>query len=366
MWLKELKLAGYRNLKDCAIAFDSNSNFLFGPNGAGKTNLLEAIYYLGTGRSFIPFAKDSEIVRFGADFFRISGDAVLNQNGLKETGEIRYEIRSQKKSFFIREKEIPKLSQYFGWLLVVPILLDDIGLIRDAPKNRRSFLDLTIAQTDRSYLKNLIEYRKILLQRNHLLQKSAPDEMFAPWEVELARIGKAILLKRHSVVERIFSEAKRFYSLFFLPTEDESLEIEFSYLATVDIGEETDTQEKFLSLLSANREREKVLGRTLTGPHRDEILIRRSGLPLKLYGSSGEQRIAALALRLGAATFLKEERDEKPIFLLDEIASELDKMKTERLFTILKEIGQIFYSASKEFHCEGKIFHLEKGEIREG
>jgi DNA replication and repair protein RecF len=358
MWLEKLKFEGVRNLQDEEIVFDKDVNFIFGNNGAGKTSILEAIHFLAVGRSFRT-NRDNEIVKFNAPYLKISGLARNNQDEVFDA-EIRLDAGT--KSVYLQKQKQDKLSSYLGWLPVVTILLSDIDLVSGAPQRRRNFIDLAIAKINKNYLRNLIEYRQVLMQRNKLLQEKADDASYEVWETALVKYGIEIYKERKKVVPSIIADAQKFYSVF-MPDR----KITFDYKASIDnFGSEiSNPQERFLTLLKTNRVKEQELCHTITGPHRDEISIKELNLAVRRFGSEGEQRLAALSLKMAEAELLAK-NNRRPIFLLDEVASELDANNTLRLFELIQ--GQFCYATAKDFknviNRKGKILHVEKGKVK--
>ncbi len=356
MWLEKIKVEGVRNLADTEISFDPSVNYLIGNNGAGKTSILEAIHFLAVGRSFRT-NHDREILKFDTPYLKISGNAHNNSENYE--AEIRY--MDGIKTVFLQKKQQDKLSTYLGWLPVVTILLSDIDLVNGPPDRRRNFIDLTIAQISKSYLKNLIEYRKILLQRNKLLQQKADNTQYDVWESELVKNGIEVMKERRKILPLLLATAKKYYAIFML-----NREIGFEYYVSLDNFESniTDEVEKFLTLLKKSRTKEQELGHTIIGPHRDDIVIREKNLAVRKFGSEGEQRLAALSLKLAEAELLSQ-NNRQPIFLLDEVASELDINNTRMLFELIH--GQFFYATAKDFknlvNRNGKVFYVEKGQI---
>ncbi|MCX8014558.1 MAG: AAA family ATPase, partial [candidate division WOR-3 bacterium] len=196
MWLKQIKFEGIRNLEAAELSFDRTANYFIGDNGAGKTSLLEAIHLLAVGRSFRT-NQDQEILKISAPYWKITGiasdeeqSADLSKTETVISAEIRF-VNNTKTTFLQGIKQ-DKLSSYLGWLPVVTMLLTDIELISGPPQIRRNFVDLAISKINKNYLKNLINYRHILIQRNKLLQENAEDDLYEAWEADLAKYGSLI------------------------------------------------------------------------------------------------------------------------------------------------------------------------------
>lgn len=368
MWLKQIRLEGIRNLVSLELSFDKVANYFVGDNGAGKTSLLEAIHLLAVGRSFRT-SREQEVLKISAPYWKITGSVVDQdtQGGeIVTTGEIRFVDNT--KTTFLHGIKQEKLSSYLGWLPVVTILLADIELISGAPQIRRNFIDLAISKINKNYLKNLINYRHILIQRNKLLQENADDNLYEAWETDLAKYGGLIFQDRQKFLPILISSAEKFYSVF-MP--DQKITFEYKTNLSFDAQSEgpNEIQNQLLNLLKTYRLKEKELGHTVVGPHRDEIVAKKGGLSIRRFGSEGEIRLAGLSLKLAEAELLAKYH-RHPIFLLDEIAAELDTSNVQKLFGLIK--NQIFYATTKfeiidkitKIIPRGKVFFIENGKVK--
>jgi DNA replication and repair protein RecF len=412
--LASISLRGLRNLAPTTIEFDRGANYLFGPNGAGKTNLLEAIHYLAIGRSFRR-CPDADLLGFGKNVLAVSG---ADEKG--EGAEIRFDGRE--KRLLRDDVPVQKLSEYFGWLPVVVLLLEDIELVRGAPGIRRSFLDVAIAKTGarakagagidklearaaeaggngrdagRSYIALMGEYRRAVSQYNRLLEKAGRGREqgaaeLEAWEQEVARTGAPVCEMRLAKLGELLEYAAGHYERL------AGHGAEFSYRSSVEgIGTQSESSgdsvmalsRAFRQRLAMTRERALVLGHALVGPHRDDIRITRGGRELRRFGSVGEQRLAGIALRLAEADMILSAGRQRPVFLLDEVASELDERRSRMVLEMVAERGQMVYAAARRIarpregssdgcldavhdaaapdHFSGKEFHVEAGKVSE-
>ncbi len=334
MALKSITVRGFRNLAPATIELAPDRNYLFGPNGAGKTNLLEAIYYLAIGRSFRR-CPDTELLGFGQDVLVVSG-----QDDTGTEAEIRFDRREKR----LLTNGIPqtRLSDYFGWLPVVVLLLEDIELVRGSPGVRRAFLDMAIAKTDRAYIGVATEYRRVLLQRNRLLENGAGEDQLAAWTEELVRTGTAVAERRWTAAERLLGLAGQYCEkLTHAPAR-------FEYRS--NIGDGPASPDRFRQRLAQSSQRERQVGTTLVGPHRDDVRATRGEIDLRRFGSVGEQRLAGIALRLAEADLLLNSARTTPVFLLDEIASELDEERSGQVFDLIAARGQMVYAAARRLN----------------
>jgi len=350
MWLSELSLAGFRNLAGQTLEFDARSNLIFGPNGSGKTNLLEAIAVLAWGRSFRTL-QDSQLLGFRAPHFRVAGRACNERN--REWRARVYFSPAERKHYFFNRREIPKRSLYAGWLPVSVLVLDDRRLIAGAPAQRRAFLDDAISKVSHTYRFLLAGFRRLLAQRNALLRRGGRDSEFEVWERRLAELAGEIWARR-TKYWRVFLEHFQRMSRRFLPRQEVRLEYRF----------DVEPSEDYLSVLARERRAERRLGFTRHGPHRDDFRILLDARPLRSFGSAGHQRLAALALALAEAeTALSAGR--KPIYLMDDVAAELDEENTRLLFELVRFKGQLFYASTRPPPVEGKRFHVKEGKARQ-
>ncbi|MEO0081910.1 MAG: DNA replication and repair protein RecF [candidate division WOR-3 bacterium] len=347
MPLVQLTVSGFRNLLDTRLELSPDINYLFGPNAAGKTNLLEAVYYLAIGRSFRR-SPDKELLGFGQSCLTIAGTDRTGQSG-----EIRYDGRE--KRILRNGTEIDRLSAYLGWLPVVVFLLDDIDLVRGAPTLRRGFLDLAIAKTDPAYIPVLNKYRHALRQHNRLLEQAAAMNVREAWESELVQTGVAVYKQRLRVVGPLLEAAMR-HGRTLLGTD-----CSYEYRPSIGtIGSEnshSDLTEQFRTRLVAFRHRSEELKQTVVGPHRDDILVRSADRELRRFGSIGEQRLAAVALRLAEADLLASSQKGPAVFLLDEIVSELDEQRSRMVLELVAQRGQMIYAAAKDPRRKGWSGH---------
>jgi DNA replication and repair protein RecF len=366
--LASISLRGFRNLEPTIVGFAEGSNYLFGPNGAGKTNLLEAIHYLAIGRSFRR-CPDSDMLGFGKDVLAVSG---TDESG--DTAEIRFDGREKR----ILRNDIPveKLSEYFGWLPVVVLLLEDIELVKGAPGIRRSFLDMAISKAEggtkskaksqepkakseeRSYIALTAEYRRAVSQYNRLLERSGASRepvagQLSAWEEELVLSGVPVYEARLAKVGGLLENAARHYERL------AGHGAVFSYRSS--IGESSDLAAAFRQRLAATRERARALGHAVVGPHRDDIRITRGDRELRKFGSVGEQRLAGIALRLAEADMILSAGRQRPVFLLDEVASELDEERSRMVLEMVAERGQMVYAAARRMARQGSRDQEIKG-----
>jgi len=333
MILSSLKLENFRNYNDFFFEFAPITVFI-GPNGIGKTNIIEAVYFLSVGKSFRT-RKDNEVVKWGKDFLRINGK-INNDN---------YEIfvsqaPEQTKNFKINSIQ-KKPIEFLGNLKIILFSPESMEIITGSPKNRRKFLDLILMQVDKTYLRNLIELQKILKNRNSILfgikiGKNKANELLF-WNNKLIELSIYIINKRKEFINLINKNISRVYSI--ISREDNNLSLK--YISTIE------DLEYFPDILYQNQEREISESSTIYGPHRDDIKFILDGKEISSFASRGEIRSVIFALKMTELEYLRS-LGSVPLILLDDIFSELDEERREKLTEIIKNEQVIITSTDKD------------------
>ena len=327
MILKSLELANFRNYEELNISFDKGTNILYGDNAQGKTNILEAIYVSATTKSH-KGSKDKEIINFDKE------EAHIRTYLEKENVETRVDMHLRKnksKGIAIDGQKIKKAADLMGLLNVVFFSPEDLSIIKDGPAERRRFADMELCQLDSFYLYNLNHYNKIIGQRNKLLKdmyfQSELKETLNIWDSQLVSFGSKIIERREQFVKQlgdiIFDIHKK------LSGGKEELVI--AYEPDVSI-------EDFEKQMKYNQDKDIRLKQTTTGPHRDDFSFVVNGVDIRKYGSQGQQRTAALSLKLSEIELVKKISKDTPVLLLDDVLSELDSNRQNYL---LNSIGNI-------------------------
>ena len=345
MHLQRLSLSHYRNYTSLALTCDPQTNVFIGSNGQGKTNLLEAVYYLCVARSCRE-AQDKELVRMGSDHFLIRGQG-RSAEGLEVELQIRYARQSGKK-VFVNESPQRNLSDLYGIMAAVVISPDDRRLVQGSPGSRRRFLDIAISQSNAAYLSTLQDYRRVVRQRNESMRmhldspgRSADLDV---WNAPLIALGTRIMRKRVEVVAALKEEARRVHAT--VSGDDETLEID--YAPSFEFEALENIEASFQAALDRAEPRERARGMTEVGPHRDDLSIKMNGVSLQAYGSQGQHKTAATALKLSEARFLWHQLQAPPLLLLDDIFAEIDAVRTGRLMEMVPTYGQTFITTAKE------------------
>ena len=334
MWLKNISLLNFKNYSDAAIQFSETVNAFVGNNGAGKTNLLDAIHYLCLSKSYFN-PIDRQQIKSGEDVFMIQGDFDRESKNEKITCGVK---KNQKKQFKRNKKDYPKLADHIGLFPVVMISPYDVNIIMEGSEERRRFMDNVISQTDAAYLDELITYNRHLLNRNALLKQIAQTHRYDPALMEilnekLVASGKRIFEKRHAFMAEFVPSFNRYYQ--YLTNAEEHVTLVYSSQLN---------DRSFDDLLIQSIEKDKVLERTTVGIHKDELLFTLSEMPLKKFGSQGQQKSFLIALKLAQYAYLQKCKGFKPILLLDDIFDKLDDLRMHKLMEMVShhDFGQIF------------------------
>jgi len=335
MWLKQLSVLNFKNYTDSTLTFLPEVNAFTGENGSGKTNLLDAIHYLSLCKSYFN-PIDSQHIKQGEEWFMVQGEFDRNDR----TDVISCSLkRNQKKQFKRNKKDYPRLADHIGQFPLVMISPNDSEIITEGSEERRKFIDNVISQTDNRYLDRLIAYNKILLQRNTLLKNIKEKGVFdlgllEVLNMQLVEVGEVIYQRRQSFMEEFTPAFQRHYT--FLTGQAE--EVYLTYDSPLH-GKD------FMSLLESSVDRDRHLERTSIGIHKDDLTFTiHTDMPLKKFGSQGQQKSFLIALKLAQYTFLQEKNKFRPLLLLDDIFDKLDDKRTRKLMQMVSddEFGQIF------------------------
>ena len=365
MILKRISILNYKNLEQVELDFSAKMNCIIGQNGMGKTNLLDAVYYL----SFCKSATnpiDSQNMMHEQDFFMIqgmyeteAGDAEEVYCGMK---------RRQKKQFKRNKKEYTRLSDHIGFIPLVMVSPADSDLISGGSEERRRFMDVVISQYDKEYLEALIRYNKALQQRNTLL-KSEPapdDELLEVWEEMMAATGEVVYRKRCAFIEEFIPIFQSFYAHISQGKE------------VVNLAYESHCQQgNLLQLIKESRQHDLIMGYSLRGVHKDDLVMQLEDYPIKREGSQGQNKTYLIALKLAQFDFLRRTgSNTTPLLLLDDIFDKLDASRVEQIVKLVAgdRFGQIFITDTNRDHLdkimkkiegEYKVFSVENGSIHE-
>ncbi len=364
MHLQNITVLNFKNYREAELVFSPGVNAFTGNNGSGKTNLLDAIHYLSLCKSYFN-PIDSQQIKQHEEFFMVQG--VFDKEGQTDTISCGLK-RNQKKQFRKNKKDYLRLADHIGQYPLVMISPYDVNIIMDGSEERRKFIDNVISQTDSHYLDELIVYQKNLLNRNALLKSIAEKGKYDPalmdiLDERLINAGIKIFQKRKEFMEVFTPVFNKHYLFISEGAEVVNLQYE-SQLLTDD----------FAVLLEKSKDRDRFLERTNVGIHKDDLLFNIHELPLKKFGSQGQQKSFLIALKLAQYSFLFQKKGFKPLLLLDDIFDKLDDLRIKKLMQMVSEddFGQIFITDTSRQRIAGifndinvtvNITEINKGEI---
>lgn len=359
MILKSLSLVNYKNFESQSFSFNEKINCFVGNNGVGKTNILDAIYHLSFGKSYFnPVALQN--IKHDEDFFVVNGDYEKEEKDEKISISLK---RGQKKVIKRNGKRYEKFSEHIGFLPLVIISPADRDLIIEGSSTRRKFIDSVISQSDKSYLSQLINYNKVLAQRNALLKYFALNHTFNAdtlniYNDQLTEYGTVIFEKRDAFLKTFIPIFKSRYKAISNGKEDVNLVYQ-SHLSEGSLH----------NLLNSTLAKDKALQYTSVGIHKDDLLFTIEGHPVKKFGSQGQQKSFLIALKLAQFDFIKAQSGVNPILLLDDIFDKLDEHRVAQIIKLVDDenFGQLFISdthadrtenAVKQVHQSYEVFKL--------
>lgn len=359
MVCRELRLREFRNFPELEVTLPPEGVAIIGDNGEGKTNLVEAIYYLEIFRSFRG-APDDQLVRRGAEAFHLRGRFAGPADGAGREIAAGYERRTHRKRITVDGVQPERIGDALGEVGAVVFSPSDLGIITGAPGERRRFLDIVLSLNVPGYLAALQRYRQVLRQRNTLLRDGAEATLLAPWDEGLVESGSRLIVARRNWVDAHNPGFERRYTAIAGGTTGRMVYTPAVPLERVPAPATVDeVAEVFRAELTRLARRERERGITLTGPHRDElsfVMERNSeaGVDLRDFGSGGQQRTAAIVLRMIEAETVRETSGREPIVLLDDIFAELDTGRSRRILELLEaeERGQVILTAPKPSDLE--------------
>ncbi|MBR2622005.1 MAG: DNA replication/repair protein RecF [Clostridia bacterium] len=337
MQCKKIEVENFRNIAHASVEFGPQVNLLLGDNAQGKTNLLEAVSLMALGRSFRG-AKDADLIRFGQDKATIALDYCDHIRDMRLTATL---MAGRRRKMEQNGLPVAKMSELIGGLRVVLFCPEHLSIIKSGPELRRNFLDVAISQLKPVYMSALGRYNKILKERNRLLKEASESEdarrimqdTIDIWSEQLAKEGALIARYRVQYIQKM----KQAASVVFLDMTGGGEVPNFSYVGTAHLDCEDDyldtvkTEKAFFELLTTSHAREVGAGYTLWGIHRDDIDITLNGVCARLFASQGQQRSLALAMKLAEGEICRESCLEHPVYLFDDVLSELDVRRRDYL-----------------------------------
>ena len=359
MIVESVELKDYRNYEFLDMNFNEHVNIIYGDNAQGKTNILESIYMCSTSKSHRG-SKDREIVRFGAD------ESHIKLNVLKHGMKYRIDMHLKKnktKGIAVNGIPIKKAVELFGIINIVFFSPEDLNIIKNGPSERRRFMDMELSQLDKIYLSNLVNYNKVLNQRNKLLKDIAfsPSEQLMQtldiWDMQLVKYGSLIIKGRKIFIEKINTIISDIHSRLTGGIEN----IKVCYVPDVDVND-------FEEEVRNSRQKDIKYKVTGKGPHKDDLIFLINDNDVRKYGSQGQQRTAALSLKLSEIELVKLVIKDTPVLLLDDVLSELDSNRQNFLINSIGDIQTIVTCTGLEEFINNrmninKIFKVTDGHV---
>jgi DNA replication and repair protein RecF len=354
MQLMELECRGFRSLETLQFRPEPGLNVIRGGNAQGKTTVLEAILYVATSKSHRT-TNENDLVQHGAEQFHVTAKARADQ------GAVGLEAHWWKgaKRFKVNGVTQARISDILGRMRVVFFSPEDVALVKEGAGGRRRFLDMELSQVDSVYLSALQQYRQVLRQRNELLRSFKADEdLIAVWDVQLAQHGQAIIQTRHDFIAQLCPLAAEAHGRI---ARNEALTL--SYRPNIRLDED------LAQVFDRTRQGDMRRKNTTRGPHRDDMGIDVSGHPARSHGSQGQQRTAALALKLAELELVRQRTQEYPVLLLDEVLAELDAHRARELFKAIHDDVQAIVTTTdlettqKQFGKQCALFQIERGQL---
>lgn len=359
MYIKNIMLVNYRNYENLQLNLGKNVNVFIGDNAQGKTNILEAIYYGAFAKSHRT-SKDKELINWKNDKSYIS--LLIGKDRLDKKIDINI-LRDGKKAIKVNSIKVNKIGELFGVFNVVMFSPEDLKVIKEAPNLRRKLLDMELSQISNKYYFNLVQYNKVLNERNILLKsKDLNLDVLEIYNIQLAEHADYIIAERLKYIDKVNYYGKKIHNDITAQKE----EIRFKYSCSVSNLE--DYKDNLLKKLNDNLNRDREKGLTSVGPHRDDFNVYINDIDTKIFGSQGQQRTAILTMKFASLKIIKEVTGEYPVLLLDDVLSELDINRKRYVLSTISGIQTIITCTGIEdlqdyLDDKAKIFNVFRGEI---
>lgn len=369
MRIERIQGINFRNYENLNLPIDNMINIFYGQNAQGKTNILECVFYAAFGLSH---RTNQEENLFSFNTNQMMVKVQFDNNNDNHFVQIKkyFSDEDRVKKDIIIDDNRHSLKDYYGFLNVIMFSPEDLQIVKGEPSLRRRFIDMQISQTDKKYLSCLMKYNKLLRQRNTLLKQIkeglSEKEILNSWDVEFIKLAKEIYCARQNALKSLEEIAQK---ILYEISQGEQLSIEYitKGLHRELCGEIENYEEFFSKELAASRELDIIRGTTNIGPHRDDIAFKINGLLLKNFGSQGQQRSVALALKLSQLEYVKQQIEEYPVLLLDDVMSELDESRRSHLLKFIDGRVQTFVTVNDRSlipeNINGAYYKIEHGTI---
>ncbi len=350
MYFEQIHIENFRNHRSTSFHAGRGINVFVGENGEGKTNVLEAISFLCLTKSFFGNV-DAHALTFGEKFFTVEGTA-RSQTGISYNIRVEYSGEEARKEVFINKAPVEKFSSVVGTFPLVVLSPESAAITFGPPAERRKFIDFVISQSSKVYLEDVLDYRRILRQRNKILidakiGKTDPRKLLEAWNAELIERGSRIVLRRKNFVEEFQPIILQAYQGLAGGAEVPGLCYEPSFDLS-GVTSEKEVRICFEEELERRSIEERRSGSTIVGPHRDELKLLLNETSLNGFASQGQHKTFQIALKIGEFHYLRERCRETPVLLLDDVFSELDAHRAERLLNVLVTLGQAFITTTSD------------------
>ena len=359
MFIKKLMLLNYRNYKELNIDLGKAVNVFIGDNAQGKTNILEAMYYCGFAKSHRT-SRDRELVNWDSEGAYLS--IGIGKERLDKKIDINI-LNNGKKAITINSIKINKIGELFGNFNVVMFSPEDLKIIKESPGIRRKFIDMEICQLNKKYYYSLVQYNKVLNERNSVLKnRNLSEDILDIYDQQLISFGEYIIVQRIEYLNKLNLYGKEIHKDITLGKED----IEFRYQSSIKKSD--NIKNDFYNLLKKNRKRDFEKGISTIGPHRDDFSVFINNIEAKSYGSQGQQRTAVLTMKFSSLRIIKEITGEYPVLLLDDVLSELDSNRKKYILSTIGDIQTIITCTGvsdieKYLDFNSKIFKVKDGKV---
>ncbi len=364
MYFTSLSIYNFRNYTEQTLEFDRDLNIFLGQNAQGKTNILESLFVMGLGKSFRT-NNDREMINFASDSARVKA-VVMSEDG--RDSEIEIDYSKDGKVIKLDRVKLDRTMDLIGNVYIVVFAPDDLKIVKEGPDNRRRYLDRELCQIKPVYYSDLGNYKRVLKQRNMMLRQNTSDfQLFDVFDEALSDYGIRLVDERERFIKRVEEISRRI--LFEISEGKEELSLSYETKISPPEGRSREERkEEYKKLLENNFESDIYRGFTGFGPHKDDLKIEINGIDIRQYGSQGQQRSAALSMKLAEIDLIEQETGEKAVLLLDDVLSELDPGRQRYLIEAMNKV-QVFITTTsideklKKLLPKGKTFTVEKGKV---
>jgi DNA replication and repair protein RecF len=359
MIIKSFKAQNFRNIKSCSVEFEKGVNILLGENAQGKTNAVEGIYFFARGKSFRR-GDERDLIKFGEKGFSIS----IEYEDKDGDNSLEYAIYEREKRRKKNGYKISRASEMIGSFRAVLFSPDDLNLVKGGPEERRDFLNVAISQCFPSYISLYSDYKKALENRNSILKNASKGLYFdenelSAWSELIAEYASKIYGERKKYIEKL----RIFANSFMKEISDGKENLDITYKSDIeekDFSDKDDIKNEYVRIFKENIKREIAAGTTLFGPHREDMLIRINGNDSRIYSSQGQQRSIVLSLKMAEGEVSREIYSEYPVFLFDDVLSELDDRRQGFVLSGMKD-RQIIITSCEKIHISGTVTEVKEG-----